>query len=297
MIKIGEKASPEEIAHYTAYRTRTPLTVDGKLSEDVWHKVPKSPRFVDVIGGSPALYDTRSAVLWDEQNLYIAFWMEEPFVTANITQRDELIFLENDAEEVATPEDLTPLDMEGAGVTWELQEEEYYSETHAWRAAHGYEVVAMLISPEIDVIEGWRHFITYYLYADWQDTDGDDDGYLEDFFQILPGLTGFRNIVEPHDAHLLRQRELRLMHCFHCAKGATIAVCEQTRELKIPPQTFRHCVMRNPIRPAANTGPQCALDHFHIRDPLKFGLIQESLPPFPRRSRVRLSLQQRQQSF
>lgn len=98
MIKIGEKASPEEIAHYTAYRTRTPLTVDGKLSEDVWQKVPKSPRFIDVIGGSPALYDTRSAVLWDEQNLYIAFWMEEPFVTAHITQRDELIFLENDAE-------------------------------------------------------------------------------------------------------------------------------------------------------------------------------------------------------
>lgn len=98
MVNLADKASPEEIAHYTAYRTRTPLLVDGKLAEAVWQKVPHSPRFVDVVGGTPGIYDTRSAVLWDETNLYIAFWMEEPYVQAQITRRDDLIFLENDAE-------------------------------------------------------------------------------------------------------------------------------------------------------------------------------------------------------
>lgn len=83
---------------YTCYRTRTPIHLDGRLDEPAWLKVPKSPRFIDVIGGSPALYDSRSALLWDEQNLYIAFWCEEPFPEAHITQRDGLLWFENDLE-------------------------------------------------------------------------------------------------------------------------------------------------------------------------------------------------------
>ena len=83
---------------YTCYRTRTPIHLDGRPDEPAWLKTPKSPRFIDVIGGSPALYDTRSALLWDERNLYIAFWCEEPFPEAHITQRDGLLWFENDLE-------------------------------------------------------------------------------------------------------------------------------------------------------------------------------------------------------
>lgn len=97
-LNLENLCKPEEIAHYTCYRTRTPLAVDGKLSEAVWHRAQKSPRFVDAVGGNPGIYDTRSALLWDEQNLYIAFWMEEPYVSAEITKRDDLIFTENDIE-------------------------------------------------------------------------------------------------------------------------------------------------------------------------------------------------------
>ena len=97
-MKLGKPARPEEIAHYTAHKIREPLTIDGRLSENAWQKAKKSPRFVDVIGGNPGLYDTRSAVLWDDQYLYVGFWCEEPYVEAAITKRDELIFLENDVE-------------------------------------------------------------------------------------------------------------------------------------------------------------------------------------------------------
>ncbi|MBZ0287191.1 MAG: carbohydrate-binding family 9-like protein [Anaerolineae bacterium] len=86
------------MARYTAYRTRQSITIDGRLNKPAWNQAPKSPRFIDVIGGTPALYDTRSAVVWDETNLYIAFWVEEPFVSAHQTERDSLIFLENDVE-------------------------------------------------------------------------------------------------------------------------------------------------------------------------------------------------------
>lgn len=83
---------------YVAYRTKEKLVVDGKLNEKAWSLVPKSPRFVDTINGGPALYDTRAAVLWDEEYLYVGYWVEEPYVSATLTERDDLLFQENNVE-------------------------------------------------------------------------------------------------------------------------------------------------------------------------------------------------------
>ena len=81
-----------------AYRVSTPLTLDGSLSDPAWQAVPKSSGFVDMATGQPALLDTKCAVLWDDRNLYVGFWIEEPFPTATQTERDSLIFRENDIE-------------------------------------------------------------------------------------------------------------------------------------------------------------------------------------------------------
>ncbi len=90
---------PEErIAHYTAYRALAPLSVDGKLDEESWRLAPRSPRFVDLISGQPTIHDTRAAVLWDDEFLYVGFWVEEPFVQATLTERDSLVWTENDIE-------------------------------------------------------------------------------------------------------------------------------------------------------------------------------------------------------
>lgn len=83
---------------YTCYRAPAPLTIDGRLDEAAWRAAPRSPRFVDVVSGAAGLYDTRAAALWDDEYLYIGFWVEEPWVRAAITERDALIFLENDIE-------------------------------------------------------------------------------------------------------------------------------------------------------------------------------------------------------
>ena len=90
--------SDDEIAQYTCFRTREPLCIDGRLDEPAWQNVPKSPRFVEVVTGAPALYDTRCAMLWDEECLYVGFWVEEPYVRAELTERDAIIFMENDVE-------------------------------------------------------------------------------------------------------------------------------------------------------------------------------------------------------
>jgi hypothetical protein len=90
--------NPEEIAHYTAYRVSEPIRIDGSLDEPAWKAVPRSPRFIDILSGKPTLYETRAAVLWDELNLYVAYWLEEPNVQATFTNHNSPIYYNNDAE-------------------------------------------------------------------------------------------------------------------------------------------------------------------------------------------------------
>jgi hypothetical protein len=88
----------KDIGHYTCHRTDERIVLDGRLSEACWRRAPKSPRFVDMVTGAPGFLDTRMAALWDDENLYIAFWVEEPNVQAHFTERDAPVYLENDVE-------------------------------------------------------------------------------------------------------------------------------------------------------------------------------------------------------
>jgi len=87
-----------DAAHYTCLRSRTPLPVDADLSKEPWRRAMRSPRFVDMVTGEPGYFDTCAAALWDDQALHIAFWIDEPFVEAALTERDSLVFNENDVE-------------------------------------------------------------------------------------------------------------------------------------------------------------------------------------------------------
>ena len=87
-----------EIARYTAYHIHEPIQVDGRIDEAVWKRAPLSPRFVDILSGGRTIHDTRAAVVWDEENLYIAFRVEEPFVHAKYTNRNDPIYYDNDIE-------------------------------------------------------------------------------------------------------------------------------------------------------------------------------------------------------
>jgi hypothetical protein len=83
---------------YICLSTNEDIVIDGDLSKPVWQRAPRSPRFADMVSGEPGYFDTRAAALWNQRNLYVAFWIEEPFVEAHLTERDSLIFNENDVE-------------------------------------------------------------------------------------------------------------------------------------------------------------------------------------------------------
>ena len=88
----------DEIADYKALRVAEAPIIDGHLDEPAWQSAPKSPRFRDLISGAPTRYDTRAAVLWDDHLLYVGYWVEEPNVTATLTERDSPVYTDNDIE-------------------------------------------------------------------------------------------------------------------------------------------------------------------------------------------------------
>jgi hypothetical protein len=87
-----------ELTHYTCCRTSHKIEIDGRLDKPAWREAPRSPRFVDLASGVPGLLDTRMAALWDDENLYAAFWVGEPNVQARLDKRDSLVWTENDVE-------------------------------------------------------------------------------------------------------------------------------------------------------------------------------------------------------
>ena len=95
----------ETIPHYTAHKIQSGITVDGLLNEDQWQQAPRSISFRDLITGEERRYDTRAAVLWDEDYLYVGYWIEEPYLQAALTERDAPIYQDNDVELFIAGED------------------------------------------------------------------------------------------------------------------------------------------------------------------------------------------------
>jgi hypothetical protein len=83
---------------YQARKINTSIEIDGNTEKEIWQNAEWSKRFVDMVSGNAGMYNTQTAILWNDQNLYIAFRAEEPFVEAHLTERDSIIFLENDLE-------------------------------------------------------------------------------------------------------------------------------------------------------------------------------------------------------
>jgi hypothetical protein len=90
---------------YECLRAAGPIKVDGKLDDPAWQNAPWTSDFVDIEGDAKPRpkFRTRVKMLWDDQYLYIAAELEEPEVKATLTQRDSVIFKDNDFEVFIKP--------------------------------------------------------------------------------------------------------------------------------------------------------------------------------------------------
>ena len=91
---------------YVAYRTEGALNIDGKLDESSWQKAKDTEEFEDISGAGFAapIYKTTAKMLWDDDYLYVGAILEEPNIVANLTQRDTIIYYDNDFEVFIDPD-------------------------------------------------------------------------------------------------------------------------------------------------------------------------------------------------
>jgi len=121
-----EPPIPINPRHYVCYKAASPITVDGLINEADWHNVPWSEYFGDIEGSlkPQPLYKTRMKMLWDDKYLYIAAELEDPHVWANLTEREIVVFYDNDFEVFIDPDGDThhylEYEMNALNTQWDL---------------------------------------------------------------------------------------------------------------------------------------------------------------------------------
>jgi hypothetical protein len=115
-----------EPLQYACYHTAGSIEIDGKLDEESWIHAPWTQKFVDIEGylQSAPYYDTKVKMLWDEQYFYIGAELIEPHVWGTLTERDAVIFYDNDFEVFIDPNgdthDYYELEINALGTVWDL---------------------------------------------------------------------------------------------------------------------------------------------------------------------------------
>jgi hypothetical protein len=119
----AQEAGPR---HYVCFRAPAAPEIDGRIEDAVWASAAWSEDFIDIEGDSrprPRLR-TRLKMLWDDEYLYVAAELEEPHVWGMLTQRDAVIFHDDDFEVFIDPDGDThqyyELEINALGTVWDL---------------------------------------------------------------------------------------------------------------------------------------------------------------------------------
>jgi hypothetical protein len=140
--KVPEPKVPFSPEKYVIQRAAAPIEVDGRLNEDSWMKADWTEVFGDIEGpGKPRpRFRTRVQMLWDNQYLYIGAYLEEPNAWATLTERDSIIFQDNDFEVFIDPDgdthDYYEVEINALNTVWDLLLVKPYRDggpaVHAW---------------------------------------------------------------------------------------------------------------------------------------------------------------------
>lgn len=91
---------------YVCYRVDGKIKIDGKPNEKAWKLAEPTSSFVDISGEGFATpkYDTKAKMLWDDDYFYVSAVLEEDNIVAKLTQRDTIIYYDNDFEVFIDPD-------------------------------------------------------------------------------------------------------------------------------------------------------------------------------------------------
>lgn len=124
--KVQEPVMAFAPKHYICKRAKEKPVLDGSLDKSFWKDAPWSDDFVDIEGGIRPVppKKTRVKMLWDDECLYFGVEMEEDQIWATLTERDCVIFYDNDFEIFIDPDGDThnyyEFEMNAFNTVWDL---------------------------------------------------------------------------------------------------------------------------------------------------------------------------------
>jgi len=91
-----------KLPEYECFRTGGKIDVDGILDEPSWKAAKALSPLVEIRGAGneypQPVKETEIKMLWDEENLYVGAVIHEDNIIATLTQKDTIIYKENDFE-------------------------------------------------------------------------------------------------------------------------------------------------------------------------------------------------------
>ncbi len=112
--------------NYVCYKSKERLVIDGKLDEESWKLAAWTEEFVDIEGHLKPLppFITKAKMLWDDEYFYIGAYMEETDLWATLTERDAVIYFDNDFEVFIDPDgdthDYYEIEVNAFNTVWDL---------------------------------------------------------------------------------------------------------------------------------------------------------------------------------
>lgn len=127
-------SGPSLPRRYVCQRVSKPIAIDGSLQDPDWARLSWSDEFVDITGKESLRpsHRTRVKLGWDDAFLYVGAELEEPHVWGTITERNAVMFEDNDFEVFIDPDgdgrNYYELEINALGTIWELSLPKPYGE-------------------------------------------------------------------------------------------------------------------------------------------------------------------------
>jgi hypothetical protein len=136
-------ASAEPLTYECRFSETAPK-IDGDLSEAAWEKIAWTSDFTDIRGKEqPApRFRTRAKMLWTADGLHVAAEIEEPHVWGTLTEKNAIIFHDNDFEIFLDPDGDTlnyyEFEINALNTGWDLLLDKPYR--HGGKARNSWEI-------------------------------------------------------------------------------------------------------------------------------------------------------------
>lgn len=118
-----ERFAPEV---YYCRRAKEPLVLDGNLEKPFWEEAPWTNDFQDIEGDCrpKPRFRTRAKILWDDEAVYFGAELMGDEIWSHVTERDDVIFRDNDFEIFIDPDSDTQcyceFEMNARNTVWDL---------------------------------------------------------------------------------------------------------------------------------------------------------------------------------